>query len=73
MRDEKCETWLCADCGSLTTFVHDHKTDLTGLDDGPEMRPPRKKIEPKPPEVTADIRARAWTTRRQKYGQHGHR
>ena len=34
---------------------------------------PRKRPAPKPPEVMADIRARAWATRRAKYGDRGHR
>lgn len=34
---------------------------------------PRRKSAPKPPEEVADIRARAWATRRAKYGERGHR
>lgn len=34
---------------------------------------PRKNPAPKSPEQMADIRARAWETRRRKYGESGHR
>lgn len=34
---------------------------------------PRKKAEPKSPEELAAIRAKAWATRREKYGKDGHR
>jgi hypothetical protein len=46
-----------------------------GLDDGPYLpgREPRKKPEPKSAAETKDIRSRAWATRREKYGKHGHR
>lgn len=56
-------------------FPHDHRPDLSGLDDGPCLpgRAPRKKAHPKTPEEYRDIRARAWATRRATYGQHGHR
>lgn len=67
---------LCEVCGGLLTFPHDHKPDNTGLDDGICFLPgrePRKKAAPKPADEIRDIRARAWATRRQKYGQHGHR
>lgn len=63
---------LCPVCGVETTFQHDHKPDNTGLDDGPELHPARKKPPPKSPEAIADIRARAWATRRAKYGERGH-
>jgi len=63
----------CDQCGGLLTWVHDHRSDNTGLDDGPLLNPPRKKPAPKPADETAEIRARAWETRRQKYGQGGHR
>ncbi len=54
---------------------HDHREDNSGLDDGPWLpgRAPRKKIEPKSAHETAAIRARAWATRRAKYGEQGHR
>ena len=66
---------LCETCGGRMTWTHDHKTDQSGLDDGPPLpgHAPRKKMEPKPTDEVKDIRARAWTTRRAKYGQHGHR
>lgn len=41
-----------------------------GLDCGIDMS--RKKPAPKSAEEMADIRARAWATRRSKYGEHGH-
>lgn len=63
----------CAVCGQALTWEHDHRPDNSGLDDGPPINPPRKKPAPKPADETRDIRARAWATRRQKYGQHGHR
>lgn len=66
----------CDQCGGLLTWVHDHKPDNTGLDDGICYLPgrqPRKNPAPKPADEIRDIRARAWATRRQKYGQGGHR
>jgi hypothetical protein len=64
---------ICLICNFETSFEHDHKPDNTGLDDGPDMNAPRKKAAPKAPEVVAEIRARAWASRRAKYGTHGHR
>jgi hypothetical protein len=61
----------CPICQWASPFPHDHQPDNSGLDDGPEP-PARKKAAPKPPEVMAEIRARAWATRREKYGAHGH-
>lgn len=65
----------CEICGGRLTYEHDHQPDLSGLDDGPYLpgHEPRKKPAPKPAAEIRDIRARAWATRRQKYGQHGHR
>lgn len=63
----------CPICIMEETFPHDHKADLTGLDDGPPIKEARKKAAQKPPEVTAQIRATAWATRRAKYGTAGHR
>lgn len=62
----------CEVCGGLLTWQHDHRADNSGLDDGPTLQA-RKKPAPKPANEIRDIRARAWATRRQKYGQHGHR
>lgn len=62
----------CQVCGQPLTWAHDHRENLSGLDDGPPL-PKRKKPDPKPTEETARIRAQAWATRRQKYGQCGHR
>lgn len=47
-------------------FPHDHRPDLSGLDDGPHLpgHAPRKKPAPKPPEEIRAIRLRAWATRR---------
>ena len=63
----------CATCGGELTWQHDHKPDNTGLDDGPPLHRERKKMEPEPADETRDIRARAWATRRAKYGERGHR
>lgn len=63
---------ICPICNFETVFEHDHKPDNSGLDDGPDIVAPRKKVEPKPQEVVAEIRARAWATRRAKYGDRGH-
>lgn len=65
----QCPTWGAV----LTYYVHDHREDGSGLDDGPPLRAARKRPEPKPPEITANIRARAWATRRAMYGERGHR
>lgn len=65
----------CKICGGTLTWHHDHQPDLSGLDDGHYLpgHAPGKKRAPKPADEIRDIRARAWATRRQKYGQHGHR
>jgi len=65
----------CTICGGQLTWLHDHKPDQSGLDDGPYLpgHAPRKKMEPKSPDEAARIRAQAWETRRAKYGPHGHR
>jgi hypothetical protein len=63
---------LCAVCGQDQTFSHDHHLDNTGLDDGPDLHPQRKRAPPKPPSVVSAIRVRAWATRRAKYGDCGH-
>jgi len=63
----------CDLCGGAMTFQHDHQPDNTGLDDGPDLgRKKYTKPAPKPADVAAEIRARAWDTRRQKYGPRGH-
>lgn len=65
----------CLTCGGTLTWEHDHKPDLSGLDDGPYLpgHAPRKKPAPKPSEELTEIRSRAWATRRAKYGKYGHR
>lgn len=63
----------CEHCGAALTWQHDHRPDNSGLDDGPPLNPPRKRPAPKPADEIRETRARAWATRRQKYGQHGHR
>ena len=64
---------ICETCGCETTFVHDHRADNSGLDDGPPLHSERKKAAPKPTEETREIRLRAWATRREKWGKYGHR
>jgi hypothetical protein len=68
-------TPYCDVCGGVLFYAHDHRPDETGLDDGPWLpgRAPRKKPPAKGPEEIASIRARAWATRRERYGRHGHR
>lgn len=63
---------VCEICGSLTTFEHDHKDDLSGLDDGPELAAKRKRRST-PAGNVREIRLRAWETRRVRYGSRGHR
>jgi hypothetical protein len=63
----------CPTCGGALTWQHDHREDNTGLDDGPPLHPPRRKAQPKGADETREIRRRAWATRREKYGQYGHR
>jgi hypothetical protein len=63
----------CAVCGDELTWAHDHQPDNTGLDDGPAIRAPRKKKPPKSADDLRSIRARAWATRREHYGERGHR
>lgn len=70
--DEQVAT-ICPICLCETTFRHDHRPDNTGLDDGPPFRAERKAPAPKSADELRDIRSRAWETRRQKYGQYGHR
>ena len=53
-----------------------HGTDCpgTGLDCGPDFsRHYVKRAAPKSADELSDIRARAWATRRAKYGERGHR
>ena len=65
---------FCQVCNSEMTFPHDHKPDLSGIDDGPPIGCVyRKKAAPKPSSELARIRAQAWQTRRARYGAHGHR
>lgn len=77
MDDNECP--ICGNSGPIVHggvlgyFEHDHRPDGSGLDDGPPLYPTRKKAAPKPAEDVAEIRARAWETRRSKYGPHGHR
>lgn len=62
---------------SFRNAPFDTRPDGSGLDDGPSLPPsmggPRKKAAPKPADEMASIRARAWKTRRAKYGRYGHR
>lgn len=62
----------CATRGQELTWTHDHREDLSGVDDGPPF-PTRKKPAPKPADEVARIRAAAWATRRQRYGERGHK
>jgi hypothetical protein len=60
--------------GALTSRAHDHRSDNTGLDDGPPLRDARMRRYPtKSPDEYRAIREKAWQTRRQKYGTQGHR
>jgi len=56
---------ICEVCGG-SGAPHEHKDDLTGLDDGPYLIgcAPRRKPAPKTPEQLRAIRAKAWATRR---------
>jgi hypothetical protein len=63
----------CPICGGSLTWAHDHRADNSGLDDGPPLSTPRKKPEPKSADTMRAVRASAWETRREKYGQRGHR
>lgn len=62
---------LGVDGGTLRPCLHGPDCDGRGLDCGPDFS--RKKPAPKPAAELADIRARAWATRRAKYGPSGHR
>lgn len=64
---------ICVVCGGPLAWEHDHRPDNSGLDDGPPLYTPRKQSERKAPDEYREIRARAWVTRREKYGRHGHR
>jgi hypothetical protein len=64
---------VCPICFGQLTWKHDHRSDNTGLDDGPPLVAPRKKPEAKSGDEMKRIRAQAWKTRRQKYGAPGHR
>jgi len=70
-REKNFPVTICPVCSQETSFAHDHKPDLSGLDDGPPLHNPRKKYVA-PPNVS-EIRKKAWATRRKKYGQFGHR
>ena len=50
--------------------IHGASCPGTGLDCGPDQS--RKKPAPKSPGELKSIRARAWATRRAKYGERGH-
>ena len=64
----------CTICGGAHWFECDHRDDLSGLDDGvPIPGRTRKRPEPKPADEIAAIRAKAWATRRQRYGSAGHK
>lgn len=67
----------CATCGQPMTWAHDHRADLSGIDDGPYLphRNPadKRRHGMKSAAELTEIRARAWATRRAKYGEHGHR
>lgn len=68
-------TTYCTDCGGPLIYVHDHRPDNRGLDDGPYLpgNAPRKKLDPKSSEENRRIHRDAWNTRRKKYGPRGHR
>lgn len=54
----------------------DRRPDNTGLDDGPPLPSARRYIKRsagKTSDEVAEIRAKAWETRRAKYGERGHR
>lgn len=57
------------------TVTVDCRPDASGLDDGPFLpgRGPRRTPPPKSAAELAAIRAKAWTTRRARYGTPGHR
>ncbi len=57
---------FCDICGGVAVVPHEHKPDLTGLDDGPYLIgcAPRKRPAPKSQEELRAIRAKAWATRR---------
>jgi hypothetical protein len=61
----------CGTCGGQLTWNHDHKPDLSGIDDGPSKV--RKKPPPKSAGEMAAIRGKAWETRRAKYGECGNK
>lgn len=65
----------CSVCAGALSWVHDHRPDQSGLDDGPWLpgHAPRKKAAPKSASEIAEIRARAWATRRRTLGPSGHR
>ena len=56
------ERWPC---------IHGTDCEGLGIDCGPDQS--RRKPSPKTPLELADIRSRAWATRRAKYGERGHR
>lgn len=43
------------------------------VDNGPSLRWERRKPAPKSTEELAEIRAKAWNTRRERYGKRGHK
>lgn len=67
-------TIICPICsGLMSTGHHDHRDDLSGIDDGPPLGRQYRKPPAKPAEELREIRARAWATRRERYGDRGHR
>lgn len=61
----------CQICGAENGWRHDHRPDGSGIDDGPQIG--RKKPAPKSAFELGEIRAKAWETRREKFGPRGHR
>ncbi len=61
--------------GKVVGFCVCGQTPCSGLDCGVygPGGAPRKKVAPKPAEEMAEIRSKAWATRRAKYGVRGHR
>lgn len=66
---------VAAYLASFARAPFDSRPDGSGLDDGPYLPgcAPRKRPPAKAAAELADIRARAWATRRRKYGKRGHR
>lgn len=66
---------FCEICGAALSWLHDHKDDFSGIDDGPyrEKKIDLRLAKNSDPDAVSKARKSAWITRRTRYGEAGHR